>query len=91
MSAESKPESSAADLLGAPENDTLRTAPTVVDDEKNGTPRNPTTTAGGSGERATATATATPQPGPVEKIMTKLGLTPIMVMSMFKSVLCPIL
>lgn len=86
MSAESKPESSAADLLGAPENDTLRTAPTVVDDEKNGTPRNPTTTAGGSEERA-ATATATPQPGAVEKIMTKLGLTPIMLMSMFKSVL----
>lgn len=67
-----------------PEDDVLRNAPTFVEDEKNDTTNKPTTARGG-GEEGTTT-TATPKPGIVEKIMTKLGLNPIMLMSMFKSV-----
>lgn len=64
-----------------PEDDVLRNAPTFVDDEKNGTANMPT-----AAEGTTTTTTATPKPGIAEKIITKLGLNPIMLMSMFKSV-----
>lgn len=61
----------------------LRNAPTFVEDnEKNG--EAPTT----EGEDpAAGQGTTAPKPGIAEKIMTKLGLNPIILMSMFKSVL----
>lgn len=64
--------------------DVLRNAPTFVEDSKNGAAV-PTTESDAHG------AAAAPQPGLLAKIMTKLGLTPIMLKSMFKASIAPVI
>lgn len=64
--------------------DVLRNAPTFVQSEKDD---GATPTMEGD-NLANPQDTPAPKPGVIEKIMAKLGLNPIMLMSMFKSV-CP--
>lgn len=81
----SSPQESAPSL-GIDPADALRNAPTFVEEEKSGTGVPITEGEDGSDHEA-----ASPQPGLVDKIMTKLGLNPIILMSMFKASLAPVI